>query len=297
MTDVKRLQRTAALLHSLDHRHGGEHLWQSALMQAHDGAQQLEYGRYTDTVGQHLLVATGRLKICAGWLALDAGQHEVARSCLGEALVMGRQANDAPIETRALANLALQSSRLSRPRESLRYATGAEHAATGQGPAAWFAVVPQLRLATAYADMGNAADADRAIAQARRILERDNNAPDEEWSAFLNLAEVDAIEALCALELRRPVQAERLLEQTLTSYAAQFARIHALRRVRLARARLDMGAVDGAAEAAHSALDALSGGVASWRVATDLDAVATRLAAYPEVDGVEGFLARYQALN
>ncbi|MGH3550659.1 MAG: helix-turn-helix transcriptional regulator [Pseudonocardiaceae bacterium] len=77
MTDVHRLQRAAARLHSLDQQHGGDSLWQAALTQAHVGGQLLEHGRYTDTVGQHLLTATGQLHICAGWLALDAGQHEV----------------------------------------------------------------------------------------------------------------------------------------------------------------------------------------------------------------------------
>ncbi|MFL6141079.1 MAG: hypothetical protein ACJ72N_04280 [Labedaea sp.] len=145
--------------------------------------------------------------------------------------------------------------------------------------------------------MGSAAEADRAIAQARRILERDDNAADQEWSAFLSSVEVDGIEATCAIELGRPAQAERLFERTIASYSSQFARNLALYRVRLARARLDRGAVDGAAEAAHSALDDLTGGVASWRVATELEAVVTRLTAYPHVDGVERFLARYQAAN
>lgn len=109
MADVKRLQRSAARLHSLDQQHGGDILWQAALAEARDGMQLLECGSYTDAVGQQLLTATGQLQICAGWLAFDAGQHEVARSCFGEVLVMSRQANDAQIETRALANLAFQS--------------------------------------------------------------------------------------------------------------------------------------------------------------------------------------------
>jgi hypothetical protein len=296
MADVKRLQRSAARLHSLDQQHGGDMIWHAAQARAHDGKQMLEYGNYTDTVGQQLLTATGQLQICAGWLALDAGQRETARSCLGEALAMGRQAKDAQIETRALAILALQSIALSRPREALRYAAGAEHAATGQGCPAWLAVIPQLRLARGNSLMGNAADADRAIAQARRVLERDNTASDEEWSAFLSPAEVDRIEASCLIELQRPAHAERLLEHTIAGYAKKCARNLAMGRVRLVCARLDMGAVDGAVEAAHSVLDALTSDVASWWVASELDAVAMRLAAYPQVDSVEGFLTRYQAV-
>jgi DNA-binding XRE family transcriptional regulator len=297
MADVKRLQRSAARLHGLDQQHGGDTLWQSALVQAHDGVQLLEYGSYTDTVSQQLLTATGQLQICAGWLAFDAGQHEVARSCFGEALAMSRQAHDAQIETRALANLAAQSNALSRPREALRYAAGAEHAATGHGSTSWLAVIPQLRLAIGSSLMGSAIDTHRAISQARRVLERDNNAPNEEWSAFLSPVEVDGIEATCALELRHPAQAERLLELAIASYARQFARNLAVYRVRLARARLDLGAVDGATEAANAALDDLTGEIASWRVAAELEAVAKRLAAHPNVGGVESFLARYQAVN
>ncbi|MGQ0717922.1 MAG: helix-turn-helix domain-containing protein [Pseudonocardiales bacterium] len=297
MADVKRLQRSTARLHSLDQQHGGDTLWRAALDEARDGMQLLEYGSYTGTVGQHLLTATGQLQICAGWLALDAGQHEVARSCFGEALVMSRQANDAQIETRALANLAFQSNVLVRPREALRYAAGAEHAATGHGSALWLAAIPQLRLAIGSSLAGNTRDADNALSNARRVLERDNEAANEEWAAFLSPMEIDGIEATCAIELQRPSHAERLLEQTIAGYATQFARNRMAYRVRLARARLDMRAVDGAAEAAHRALDDLTGEVASWRVLTELDAVAKRFVAYPEVDGVERFLVRYQTVN
>jgi hypothetical protein len=88
-----------------------------------------------------------------------------------------------------------------------------------------------------------------------------------------------------------------LLEPTLTGVATTFARNLAGRRIQLVRARLAMGAVDGAAEAAHAALDDLTGEVASRRLTTQLDAVAQSMAAYPTVDGVASFFARYQAVN
>lgn len=297
LADVKRLERAAARLHSLDQQHGGDSLWQAALVQAHDGAQLLEYGSYTDTVGRQLLIAVGQLQICAGWLAFDAGLQEVARTCFTDALAMSRQANDAQIETRALANLAMQSNAMSRPREAMRYAAGAEYAARGQGAPPWLAAIPQLRLAIGSSLTGEVRDTDRAIAQARRILEEGNNTPDEEWSAFLSPLEVDAIEATCALDLHRPTRAERLLEQAIAGYLKQCARNVALYRVWLAQARLDAGTVDGAVGAAHDALEDLSGEVASWRVSKELAVVAQRLATYPEVDGVERFLARYEAAN
>lgn len=297
MADVKRLERAASRLHSLDQQHGGDSLWQAALVQAHDGAQLLEYSSYTDTVGRNLLIAVGQLQICAGWLAFDAGQQEVARTCFTDALAMSRQANDAQIETRALANLAMQSNAMSRPREAMRYAAGAEYAARGQGAAPWLAAIPQLRLAIGSSLSGEVRDTDRAIAQARRILEEGNDTPDEEWSAFLSPLEVDAIEATCAMDLHQPTRAERLLEQAIAGYLKQCARNVALYRVWLAQARLDAGTVDGAVLAAHDALEDLSGEVASWRVSKELAVVAQRLATYTKVDGVERFLARYEAAN
>lgn len=56
-----------------------------------------------------------------------------------------------------------------------------------------------------------------------------------------------------------------------------------------------MGAADGAAEAAHGVLDDLDGAVASWRIGAELDAVAARLTATPEIPEVASFLDRYRA--
>jgi hypothetical protein len=284
-------------LHSLDQQHGGDSLWQTALVQAHEGMHLLEHGSYTDSVAQGLASTVGRLQNCAGWLAFDAGQHEVARTCFTDALTTSRQAEDAQNEARALVNLASQSYVLARPREALRYAAGAEQAASAGASAPSLVVIAQTRRAIASSLMGDARDTDRTINQARRTLERAGNTAREEWSSFLSPSEVDATEGKCALELRHAARAERLLEQAIAGYPQHCARNRALIRVRLARARLDRNAVDGAAEAAHTALDDLSGNVASWRVDHELTAIAQRFTAYPAIPGVESFLARYQATN
>jgi len=78
---------------------------------------------------------------------------------------------------------------------------------------------------------------------------------------------------------------------------SRYTRTPVLSRARLARARLDQDAVDGAVEAAHATLDDLSNGLASWRVSSELDAVARRLSDYPKVSGVDNFMDRYQATN
>ncbi len=295
--DIARLQRTEARLQRLGGRHGGENLWQAASASANEGYLMLEARSYGPSVGQQLLMATGRLQVCAGSLAFDAGRHDVARACCTDALALARQAGDPEVEIRALSDLARVSYVLDRPREARRLASAAEQVAASAGELPRLAVIPQFRNAMASALMSDARETDHAITQARRALDRAHDEPVEEWNAFLSPFEIDGCEATCALELGQAARAEALLERVIAGYGSRFTRNRALYRARLARARLDNGAVDGAAEAANVVLDELSGEVASWRVNGELDGVARRLADYPDVEGADRFLARYRSMS
>ncbi|MGH3973947.1 MAG: helix-turn-helix domain-containing protein [Pseudonocardiaceae bacterium] len=298
VADVERLQRTEARLHRLGHRHGGESLWQSAAVAADEGYLMLEQGSYLSSVGDQLLRAIGGLQLCAGFLAFDARHHHAARACYTGALTLARQLGDPEAETRALCGLARVSYTLDRPREGQRLATAAEQVAASHGGSPRLAVLSHLRHAVANSLMADTQGTDRAITQARKALDRDRDDPVEEWSAFLTRFEIDAAEATCALELGQSACAEALLEQVIAAYeSSRFRRNCALNRVRLARARLDSGAVDGAAEAANAVIDDLSGELASWWVSSELDAVARRLAHHPDVFGVDRFLARHGAMS
>ncbi|MGH3915176.1 MAG: helix-turn-helix domain-containing protein [Pseudonocardiaceae bacterium] len=297
VADVERLQRTAARLHRLDQQHGGESLWQSAAAAADEGYFLLERGSYSSAVGERLLMATSRLQICAGWLAFDAGKHDVTRICYTDALALARQAGDPEGEVRALANMAIQSNETGWPREAQRLSVAAEQVAASVKDSPRLSVVPQFRQAIASSLMADAREADRAIARARRALDRERDEPAQEWCAFITPFEIDGIEATCALELGQAARAEALLEKVIAGYDPRFVRNRAVYRVRLARARLDGGAVDGAAEAANLALDDLSGELASWMVSSELNEVARRLADHPEVPGVDRFASRHTAMS
>ena len=259
-----------------------------------DGCHMLEHGSYSGVVGTQLLEVTGRAQICAGWLAFDAGNQDVARACCAEALALGQQAEDAQIKTRALAILAFQGNLSGRPREALRFADAAAQVAVAPGESPRLSAVPQLHRAIAAALTADGSTTGKAIARARTAIDRDDTGV-EEWSAFLTAAEVDGVEATCAISLGRPKRAVGLLDSAVRVHADRHARNRALYRVRLARARLDMKVPDGAAEAASAALDDLADDVASWRVTHELDAVAAGLRLYPREHGVQAFLDRYDA--
>ena len=297
VADADELQDTAVRLYGLDYQHGGASLWQSAAACVGEAYTMLEHGSYGDSVGKRLLRATGRIQMCAGWLAFDAGRHDVARSCYTEALALARQAGDAEVETHALANLAFQSNVMGRPREATRFADGAERTASAPHGRARLAAIPQLRRAIALSLCGDATGSARAIARARNIVECEADKPAEEWCSFLGPAELDGIEGTCLMEVGRSVQASALLEQAVAGYSVRYARNRALYRVRLARARLDRNEVDSAAESANAALDDLTGHVASWRVSSELTQVASRLAAYPHEASAARFIDRCTTLK
>ncbi len=267
--DVDRLATATARLYALDYAHGGDELWELAAARAADGYAMLEHGTYAPEIGARLLWTTGRAQLCAGWLASDAGHHDVARAHYTEAVTLARQGGDQDIESNALMNLAAQSNRLGRPREGLRFAAAAEAALPAEA-ASRMPVIPQLRRSVSYAHLGDARAADTAITAARNAFDADADTPPPAWYAFANATELDGIEGTCALTLGQARRAERALERAVTGCSDRYARNRALYRVRLAQARHRAGEVDGAAETLDAALDDLSGEVASWRISSEL---------------------------
>jgi hypothetical protein len=233
--------------------------------------------------------------MCAGWLAFDAGRYEVARDSYNEALSLARQTADASTETHALVNLSFQSNALGMPRQALSFADAADRAAAILDDVGQLRTVPQLRRAAAFALAGDARASGVAMAAARKALDQDADKPTAEWCTFISPAELDGVEATCAIKLGHASRAEKLLERAVSGHTDRFVRNRALYKVRLGRARLDKSALDGAAEAASAALDDLSGDVASHVVDAELAHVAGRLAEHPTVPGVPAFLDRYIA--
>ncbi|WP_239138352.1 hypothetical protein [Actinoplanes regularis] len=295
IADARELQDAAAWLYGLDYQHGGATLWRAAKAAAQDGHDMLENGLYGDVVEQQIIKATSRVEMCAGWLAFDAGRHDLARSCYTEALALARQVGDAEVEVHALSNLAFQSNVLGRPREAMRFIEGAVRADSAPHGQAFLSAIPHLRRSVALSLSNDKTGHEKAIGAARKVLDRDHDKPAEEWCSFLSAAELDGVEGTCLVELRQPKRAGILLERAIRGLDLNYARNRALYRVRLARARLDSKLADGAAEAAVAALDDLDNQVASWRVESELATVVTRLTEFPHEGSVRDFLDRYHA--
>ncbi|MEU7907215.1 hypothetical protein [Actinoplanes sp. NPDC049118] len=300
LVQVKQLDCESVRLRNLCSLHGGDSLWRAALGLAKEGYLLLEQGQYGEEVGEYLQQAIGRAEMCAGWLALDAGRHETARSSFNEALSLARQSGDQNLETHALCNLALQSNMLGMPRQALRFADAADRVSVQIAPKV--RVVLGLRKATAHALMGDKSLSDNAMNEARRRLDREAGKPTVPWCSFVTQAEVDGVDGTRLLHLARsrdeiPIarRAERTLELAIAEHAPTFARNRALYRVRLAGSRLLLGSVPEAARYATVALKELSVDLASSIVSAELGAVAEAFSVHRGHAEVDYFLACYRA--
>jgi hypothetical protein len=291
--DVEQLNRIVVRLRSLDARHGGADLWDVAASRAHGIAALLDHAQYSDQVGAALVELAGRAYMCAGWLATDAGRHDAAHTFYTEALAVAGQAERPEIHVHALSNLALHGGILRRPRQALRYVAAAERALPAE-PLGRVPAMLTMRRGRLLAMMGDAHGAKRAFTTARHTLDQDRAVP-ASWLGFFGHAEIDAVEADAALDLRNPKRSTILLEGSLAAYDPTFARNRCLHVVRLARARASAGQVDGAAESTGEALDLLDCDVASVRVGTELRLVAEQLHQHRKSRAVADVLARYRA--
>jgi transcriptional regulator with XRE-family HTH domain len=293
--DVERLQSDVERLYSLDYQHGGESIWQAALTLAADATRMLEHGTFGPATEHALMQVTGRLQMCAGWLAFDAGRHDIARTCYTEALTFATQAGDTEVATHALANLAFAANLTGSPRDGRRLGEAAATIAATGSAVARLSIIPQLRLAMAHAIGGDAAASRAAIGLARTRFDRDADKPTVGWCSFISPAELDGIDGTCAVNLGDYHRATDLLEQSVAGYSDRYARNRALYRVRLAQARVGAGEIEGAAEAASSALDDLAGSLVSWRVSHELTSVARTLQPHVRIPAVAAFTARHHA--
>jgi len=248
-------------------------------------------------VGKRLREATGRIEMCAGWLAFDAGHHDVARGCYNEALGLALQADDAEVETHALANLAFQANIVGSPRQAARWAEAADRSASATDKYARLGIIPQLRLALASALMGERSTFDRAMTRSRKILDADAGKPVEQWCAFLTPAELDGIDGTCALELGQTPRAVPLLTSAITGLGDAYARSRAIYKARLSRAHLGAHRdVEQAVSVAHGALDDRKS-VVSWRLDQELGRLSTELTPHVRHPDAKALLERLATIN
>lgn len=249
-TAIRRLEKQDSLV-------GGSHLCDAASW-LHDRAYGwLHQSSYSIEVGEALQSAVGELGAWAGWLAIDADRHPLARHHFQETLLLARMNDDHPLEVRVLSYMCLQSLRQARPREAVQMAKHAQRIAAGWANPRLLTLL-HLRAARAHAAMDNEPGFLRELAIAKSQFAAGARPDDPLFINFVTEAELAGITALSYLDLHRPDWATDYLRRIIADPDPVFRRNTSYYTVKLAEARLNAGDLTEACEIGANVVQVVS---------------------------------------
>jgi hypothetical protein len=265
------LRSSATAIWTRDRLVGGSAQLREAVTCYTTARAMLDYSSYTSTVGAELQALTSELASCTGFAAHDAGHQPLARTLLTEGAMLA--AGDPLLTARAYGLLALQSNALAvadagRAREALRFLDMAEAAARHE-PSPRIHALIWMRRAAADGILADDVNARRAIANARRELDRGEHPADPHWTVFVDNTEVTAHEAMARLGQGKPEAAAALFREVLADPDLP-PRNRALYTAQLAASLEAAGDRTEAISAGLRVLTAVEGTVRSARVLREL---------------------------
>ncbi len=305
---IRYLQVSVDTLYRQDRAVGGGALLLAGLRSWQRARRMLKESGCTGDIKQQLYTVTAEMGVCAGWVALSAGDHEQARRLYAEARSLaeeaGKEARSPAEEARirvltahVLSDSSMLANHVARTgpdrdpaRAGLRLACQAADAARREHAPQLCALIA-ARHARAAALLGDKAAFRSAITRARRELDRGMSDGDPEWSRFVDEAEINANEAGGHVDLGELARGERLLRRVLDDGLSP--RHQANHGANLAISLLGQGARMDAIDAATTVLSALESGVTSGLALSKLRPVrvAARRADHDE------FCTRYDAIK
>jgi len=197
---VRYLRATVDHLYERDQMIGGAALARGALRQFYRAQRMLEESDYGERTGQQLMAAAGELAVCVGWLAYDAGDHDLARHLYTEAMTLADEADDGTLAVQAREKMALQAVQRARngtpgiARQALRQ-TGRAFEVARRDPEPRVHALLAAREAIASAILGDDRGYRQAITRAWREVDRGPGPGDPVWLRFVNGSEIGVAEA------------------------------------------------------------------------------------------------------
>ncbi|ANY05369.1 helix-turn-helix domain-containing protein [Pseudonocardia sp. HH130630-07] len=196
--DLPGLHRHMRQLVVLDNQFGGNELVRVAGRFLRSLTRQVGAGLFEPTIRTDLYAAIGELAEITGWLAFDAGRHDLVRRMNQESLYYSRLAGDTSVELLTVQNAGMHAGHLGRAYEALQLAESAL-----SGP---YRLSPRLRAlflvrrSRALAQGGDRA-ALRTLDEAMSLYDDGVSASDPQWVWWIDQRELWWHEAMCRSDL------------------------------------------------------------------------------------------------
>ncbi|CAM5516012.1 Tetratricopeptide repeat protein OS=Streptomyces tendae OX=1932 GN=F3L20_27365 PE=4 SV=1 [Streptomyces tendae] len=254
MSDVHRLQQRFTEVIARDHRHGGQLTIEQHAATLADSALALqESGNATQRVRNYLYGCAAAFRSSAMWAAIDGRRFDIAISHMREAQALAEMSGDQTIKFRIWSHAGTMYRHIGRPAQAL----AANNVARGlhitrRDPL--FASLGLARQMAIHGASGDRASTRRAYDDAQDAMNRaDPQDSRPVWlNAFYDQAELDALALSANISLGDWERAEYHAYRCLAGLRPHMIRSKAITMTRLARAQLEQGAVEDAANTAMS---------------------------------------------
>lgn len=292
-TEIDALRTNLAELHSLDDRHGGGLVANLAVQQADRIHAALRSSTVTERIERSLYSIAGGYMSAAGWFALDAGHHDLARTYLDRAMRAALVARDPLLQAQTWNNMNLQEYRLGNKSEAFAIArTAVSSPAMRRDPTV--AALLHARVALGHAEAGEKGMAARSFGRAAEALAKADGRVPPIWMTFFTPAELKGLSAIGELHLGRYASAAVRTETALNLIPESHTRNRLHYMIRLADAHLRARSVDAACTTGHLALD-LAGAVQSAHSTAMLSALRARMAPWRKTVSAQEWMDRHDA--
>lgn len=250
---IDQLQATSDVLRRLDDEYGGGSLAQSATAHLAVVAGLLRNARYDEAAGRRLAAVAADAAGQAGWYQLDAGRPPAAAQRTLLAGLRAAHASDDPrIGALVLVRLAATAYAAGRPREIVEAVRAGQLRIRSLDAPALRATLLTWE-ARGHARLGRRPETLRALGVAAELCIRGRGSDEPHWLAGVDEADIHAQAGTCHLDLGDERQAVASLGLAAQTLAPQRVRTRGVVMARTAIARLRLGDLPGAYEAAEQA--------------------------------------------
>ncbi|GAA3837307.1 helix-turn-helix transcriptional regulator [Streptomyces chiangmaiensis] len=237
MSDVARVAAGVNSLVEADDRHGGHTALEKAAVQGRNKVLELQQRNGGERVRRALYALAAEYTTIAAWSCIDARNLDQAQKYLNESATFAGLSQDGPTEMRVWVNLSMLAYQRQNWPEALAAAQAAQASSAARRDP-FFDSLGRVRVALAYAALGDGRSGLRSLGSAQDTFARAAERERPRWTAFYGPAELDHLAAVVQFNSGRHAHAEAMAHRALAKIPADFRRNRALATAQLALAQL-----------------------------------------------------------
>ncbi|MGP2436573.1 XRE family transcriptional regulator [Streptomyces sp. JW3] len=267
MSDVARVAAGMNALVEADDRQGGHTELERAASQGRNRVLELQQRNAGERVRRALYALAAEYTTIAAWSCIDARNLTQAQSYLNESATYAGLSQDGPTEMRVWVNLAMLAYQRRNWPEALAAAQAAQASSAARRDP-FFDSLGRVRVALAYAALGDSRAGLRSLGSAQDTFTRVVDRERPRWTAFYGQAELDHLGAVIQFNSGRHPHAEAMAHQALARIPTAFRRNRALATAQLALTQLHQGEAEQATASATDVFTIMDGDPLPGRMRT-----------------------------